>query len=155
MATISKKVQQAGAVSLPRGFQQPGLHVEITVQDNDTLLLKFESVAVPGVNPKEMKVYLFCVKLGDASVTPRIRAQFRAIDATGHVVGAWDASALSYGMHNFLDSHKDMEITAKCANIFPGWTIKFVEAITTAFPPGLPDVVWEKYQSIKRKEEAR
>lgn len=152
---ISKKVQQAGAVSLPRGFQQPGRQVEITIQDNETLLLKFERIAIPGVDPKEMKVYLFCVKLGDVSVTPRIRAQFRAIDATGHVVGAWDASALSYGMHNFYDNHKDAAIVAKCASIFPGWTIKFVEAITTAFPPGIPDVVWNKYQSIKRREEVQ
>jgi len=155
--TISKKVQQAGSVSLPRGFQQPGRDVEIEVKDDNTLLLKFSPVVghdgVVGSTRSSVDVYLLPVSEGDVHVFPRIRAQLRAIDETGRIIAAWSSSLLVYAMANFYDRSKDHDIIEKAKSAFPGKKVNFIDSISDKNIP-LPSIVASSLLRVKARVES-
>lgn len=148
--TIERKVQQAGAVSLPRGYQQPGRNVTIEVKDENTLLLKFEPI-LNSSQKGTVDVYLLCVKEGTRET--RVRAQFRAIDESGHVMTRWDASLAKYGYNNFFENYKKEDVEAAVRQYFPGKTLNLINAITDNTIV-LPEIVAIKFAQVKERVNA-
>jgi len=147
---IERVIQQAGALSLPRGYQQPGRKVMIEVKDENTLVLKFEPISSAPAK-KTVDVFLVCVKEGNRDL--RLRAQLRAIDETGHVVARWDASMAKFAMNNFHENYKLDDVKKACAIYFPGREVEIIDA--TVNPSlVLPEIVRIKLEQVRERANA-
>lgn len=151
--TIERTIQQAGALSLPRGFQQPGRKVEIEIKDDNTLILHLMPVSgtSPSDGPKvSVNVYLICIKEGVKE--QNVKAQFRAIDELGYVLGKWYATVAKYGAINFFEQGIDHIIaTKKFPHYYVGKQPVFINAITDNVE--IPELVKAKIKSILLKEQ--
>ena len=81
---------------------------------------------------------------------------FRGIDQYGNVLIRWNGGQGKYGMSNFYDRHKDVDLEKKIKEYYPSKKHEVVDCITkfhdgNVVPSGVPSVVLQKFEEVKIK----